>query len=289
MNYKKNSLKNLVVSAGFALTLGGVFSGTASATPLELALVIDSSGSMSEIQYGLQLDGYKNAFSSGSFYDDYILGSSYDSLVVKAFQFSTGVVAQTNWVTITNNSEATSFGNLFNATEMDQKESWGHTYGDSTYPLSGMTNTEGALLAAMNSLMDNSIDSGKMVIDISTDGRPTVCDGGTYGGGVDTNCDSGETPRSAALAAADLARSNGITVNALGIGGIDVTFLQDLVSGTPDGFYLNANTFEDFGGVIQTKLGREIKGDSISIPEPATFALMGLGLIGIGATKRRKK
>ena len=244
-------LKKWAVSTSFVLMLAGLIPGSASAIPLELALVLDGSGSIDAVEYQTQLNGYKNAFASGNFYDNYVAPSG-NSLFVRAYQFSSTVIAETAWWEIDSNAAANTFGNLFNTTVMTQ--------------LDALTNTALAINTAVSGFSDNAVD-GRLVIDISTDGNPC--------------CSSNSV--SAALAAGDAARSQGVTVNALGIGnGVDQTFLTNLVA--PTGFFLMANTFNDFGSVLQTKLSREIN----DVPEPATLVLMGLGLVGIGAMRRRR-
>ncbi len=67
--------------------------------------------------------------------------------------------------------------------------------------------------------------------------------------------------RALAIAAADAARAAGITVNAIGVGNLDATFLSALVGtnpvATPTGFFLTASGFDEFQAGLQEKPGRE--------------------------------
>ena len=242
---------------------------TASASTLELALVLDGSGSISDSDFQKQLDGYKNAFASGSFYDTFVTPSKYDTLVVSAFQFATNVIREIDWTTITNNTQATDFGNLFTTSTFTQ--------------LGQYTNTDAAIQDATAYFGSSTNDR---VIDISTDGDPTRSGDGS-------NTSSGDPVHETnAITAADNARAAGITVNAIGIGSnINADFLEDLVgigSGSGNtGFYLSAANFNDFSDVLEDKLGREIIGTTI--PEPGTMILFGFGLLGMANISRRRK
>lgn len=257
-----NLFKKSTIGAIFALMACGLWSGAASANTMELALLLDGSGSINNTAWQEQLLGYKNAFASGSFYDTYVAPSPFDTLVVSVYQFGTNVTQEIGWTQINNNTDATNFGNLFT---FSQDQGW--------------TVTSGAIYAATQGILTNGYSSSKAVIDISTDGNPTWCYNTTTASSY--SC-SQATAQSQAIVQADAARSNGIVLNAIGVGsGINSTFLDALVGinpvSTPTGFYLQATDFSTFGSTLETKLGREIK-----VPEPATILLLGIGLLGLG-------
>ena len=251
--------------------MGGLWTTSASATSMELALVLDGSGSINASNWQLQLQGYKDAFASGTFYDDYVAPSPYDTLYVGVYQFATNVVQEIGWTAINNNTDATAFGNMFTFAQ-----------------LTGWTDTQGAVQHATDGLLGNGIASAKMVMDISTDGNPTLCDGGTSS--YSTNCPYGSNPTLAAIQAANSSRANGVTINALGVGNyVNSTFLDALVGinpvSNPEGFYLRASDFGQFGATLETKLGREIT----NVPEPASILLLLAGMIGIFASGTRRR
>ena len=237
----------------FLLTL----STPSKATSLELALVLDGSGSVSASDYQLQLDGYLNAFTSASFYSNYVANSIYDEIYLSAWQFSSTVIEEVGWTLIDSQAAATSFGNLFNTTDMAQ--------------LGGLTYTDVAIDAVVTSMAGNGIE-GTLIMDISTDGVAT---------------DS-----AAALLSADNARSAGVTINAIGVGSIDASFLSDLVgigSGSAySGFYLTASDFTEFGTALDTKLEVEVTGVN-EVPGPASIGFFSAGLLFLGSVLRRRK
>lgn len=204
--------------AGLATGLLIFGAASAQAYTLELALVLDGSGSISSSDFALQRDAYKNIFTN-SFATNYM--SKIDTLVVSAYQFSSATYQEIGWTTITDDATASAFGNLF-------------TFGQN----GGSTDTAGATTMAANGLLGNGIASDKMVIDVSTDGYPNN--------------------QTTAISAAAAAYAQGVTVNAIGVGtGIGTAFL-DAYTTAGGGFYLTAANFAGFEKALSDKLYREI-------------------------------
>ncbi|KZX81676.1 hypothetical protein A3715_06645 [Oleiphilus sp. HI0009] len=262
MKTLKTALKGIATAAAISLS-----AASANAAVIELALVIDSSGSIGSTNYNAQLDAYKNIFQ-----DDFFTNvvTSNDELYVSAWRFSSGVTEAISWTHLTNDTEAAAFGGLF-----DGGVTTGLSY------TSGTTNTAQAITDAANSITSNSIDGDSLIIDISTDGFPNVCG----------NACGGESAYDAAISAATTANSNGITVNAIGVGDAltnasGQNFLTSLTT-AGGGFFVTANNFStDFEAALRTKLFREI--NDVEVSEPGTLALFAIGLAGLAATRRKK-
>ena len=127
------------------------------------------------------------------------------------------------------------------------------------------TNIDAAINFATPLFSGNGFEGTKLVMDVSGDGTSNAAN---------------------TQAARDNAAAAGIVINGLSIGGpaIDNFYQNNVI--TAGGFLQPAADFDDFGTAVTTKIGREIVGN---IPEPSTYALMGLGLGVVGWIARRRK
>lgn len=238
-----------------------VFGSPAKAGVIELALLVDASGSMSAPEFQEQLDAYKNIFGSATFYDDYVVGGQ--DLYVNMILFAAGVQETIAWTLINDNTSANAFSALVNGVtraSMNTNGTWTGT----------------ALEFALDSVLGNSINSDRAVIDMSTDGQPYRAS--SSGGNT-----SSETNLS--YATANLAAAENVVLNAIGIGGgINTTFLNN-VTAASGGFFVTATDFGAFEAGLADKLYTEIQ--SAPVPEPAALLLMGLGLLTVRRYSRK--
>ncbi len=236
----------------------GLGSFAAKADTVELALLLDSSGSVGSSDWNLQMQAYSNIFGSGTFYDDYVVGG--DTLVVSAWGFSNNVFdISGGFFTINNNTDAIAFANTF------------------TEPYAaGYTNTPLAIDTAVSALLNNNVDGDRLIIDISTDGVP--CRSGSQGG-----CGFGSGTWNETISALTDAVAQGVTTNFIGVGsGITISELDALAS-AGEGFYKVADSFSTFETALGEKLFREIN----TVPAPASVLFFGVALLGLGMRRMR--
>ena len=104
--------KNLVsaVASAAALLVGG----QASAIPvaLELALLVDVSGSVDAAQYVLQRDGYKNAFLDATVQANIATLTGGIAVMYMEWSAAGQQSVQQNWFHITDAASATAFANI---------------------------------------------------------------------------------------------------------------------------------------------------------------------------------
>jgi hypothetical protein len=254
------NLAAILMGVGCGLSLVGWSVPAQSATvDLEIAFILDGSGSIQDPAWTLQRNAYYQIFTDPSFYDTHVgtligkplpgggIGSG--KIAVASFQFASTVQQDIAWTLIEDQASATAFGSqFFNLAK-----------------LGGETSLGKGIQLATQSIFSNNYDSYHQGLDLSSDG----VDDPAPGQGLD--------PRQAR----DDAEEAGVDVmNIIGTPVVNANLLNQLTFGTNiDGapaFMLTGDKVNQYQSLLRTKIRREITGTKI--PEPGTV----LGLLSIG-------
>ena len=230
-------------------------SPTPSPAQIDLFFLIDGSGSIDAANFTLQLEGLAYAI------NDSTVVPQDGSVSVCVIQFSDYARLEIPRTIITNKSVADAVSaKILNITQ-----------------IGGMTNMSGAFEVAIANLPPDL--SGRQVIDLSTDGKPTA----------------GYDP----MIARDAALAAGFDeVNTMGVGeDIDETLLKNLAYPQPPddapGFYMYVENYQEFKEGIRDKISMEIHGP-VAVPTmtPIGIAVL-IGMLSVIATialmKRRSE
>ena len=245
-------------TASIAIVLGAAATSAHAVTTvdLELALLVDVSGSISRAEFDLQRQGYANAFDDAGIQASIAGGRSLAATLV--YWSGTSQQAQVvGWTLIDSAASASSFASAILAAPRT---------------FSGGTNPNNAIDFAVPLFASNDFDGVRQVIDVSGDGQG--------------NAASTSAARNAALAAG-IDQLNGLPI--LGSDPSLLAFYQNNVQGGAGSFTQAASGFADFDDAVRLKIGREIVGPIPAIPEPETYAMLLLGLGVIGFVSRRRK
>ncbi|MFP6798934.1 MAG: DUF1194 domain-containing protein [Pseudomonas sp.] len=231
------------------------------AVDTELQLLMDVSGSVNSFEYGLQLQGYIDAFSSQSVQNT-ILDTS-------AGKFGSIAVQMVMWSGANQQTSVTEW-TLLDSTEAINN--FTYTLANVIRPYSNMTAPGSALLYGAGLFADNGFEGTRQVIDVSGDG-------------IQNSGFSTAEARDAALAQG-IDTINGITIGQdYAAGELQQWYVENVAGGT-NAFVMNADTFSDFGQALELKLAAEIDGSYVpeaALPAPIEdIPWQGqLGLLGL--------
>lgn len=239
-----------------AVALAAAVPANAVPVKLELALLVDVSGSVDGTEYTLQKTGYVNAFK--------------DAGIQTAIAGAAGGIAVTyiEWSGAGQQSTLVGWTHLTDATSAD---AFADAIDASVRAFSGLTAPGNAIAYAAPLFDNNGFEGDRLLIDISGDG--------SQNDGIDTSD-----------ARDDALLNDGITaINGLPILGseanLDTWYAANIQGGTGS-FTTVAASFAAFEGAVISKIGREVTG---SVPEPGTLALFGFSLLGLAGMRKRRK
>ena len=244
-------LNKLAAAAAVAFAVVAAPAQAITSVDLELALLIDVSGSVSAAEFDLQRQGYVNAFQDASIQAAIASGHS---VAAKVVYWAAGQQTAVDWTLITDAASANSFAAAILAAGR---------------PFSGSTGPGSAINFAAPTFFTNAFDGKRKIIDVSGDGAQNV--------GANT-----AAARDAALLSG-IDQINGLPI--LGEAGLEAWYNANIKGGT-GAFVTAASGFDTFDAAVKLKIGREITGN---LPEPSTYAMMGLGLAMVGFLARRRK
>ena len=224
---------------------------------LELVLAMDASGSISNAEYILQLEGTAAAFRDPAIQAAITSGPA-GKIAVSVMLWSDAAFPKikSGWFVLDNPQSADAFANLVATFQLSE---------DRTVDIGGGGTGIGAgVREAVAMLNANAYQGLRQVIDVSGDGIET-----------EFSFSKGIMVRDAKL----IAQAENITINGLPIlsenfPALDEYYRDEVIAG-PGAFVEKANGFEDFGRAIRRKLLREIQSQVAVVPRSETWRTAG--------------
>lgn len=222
---------------------------------MELALLVDVSGSISGPEYTTQMNGYIGAFNSSAVYNKVGAGSG---IAVTMVQWSSsGSQSQVaGWTLITDQASC---------------EAFALALGSVIRASAGSTAPGSAINFSTPLFAENGYEGTRLVMDVSGDGIENQ--------GADTSD------------ARDDAAAAGIIINGLTIDSAGSTFIRDwYVANAQTGagsFTIGVDSFDDFQPAVERKIITEIGGGVV--PEPLTMAGLFIGVTGLVGYVRKRR
>ena len=244
-----------------ALAMGGSSAATAQGATrvdLELALLVDVSGSVDAGEFILQRDGYVNAFNNPSLFND----------VISRLPNRSIAVSYVYWAWSFEQAQLGGAGSWFLINSVATSQAFASAIAAFDRPFAGLTAPGSAIDFVRPQFASNAYRGSRWVIDVSGDG-------------VENDGVSTAGARDAALARG-VDAINGLAI--LGDLGVE-EFYRSSVRGGANSFVEVASGFDTFEVAVQRKIGREV---NTIVPEPGTYLLLGTGLLMLGVVGRMR-
>jgi len=267
MNALGNKLRKTCAAVAVAASLGAA--GTASADVIQLGFILDRSGSIGGGNWTTIVNGLSSAINT------YIPVSGPDTYEISVVTFATGATINVNSVVVDSLAARSSLAAVIAA-----------------LPYTGGNTYFADAFNAMNTALTDNVGTDGVSHNFVTASTAFA----SYVNFATDGVNNGPGDPVAARNSLITAGIDNISVEGIG-SGVDTTFLQNSIcypapctiaptyNFPAHGFYVGVTDANAYAAAVGEKI-RVVTGQ---IPEPATLALMGVALAGIGFSRRREK